>query len=321
MNATTDPLGNTAVLGTDAVGRTASATDALGFTSNQQYNGVDDPTVSTDPLGQLTREQYDQAGRLASVIDPLGHTVRTYQYDALDRLSSTTDASGRSETYAYDSSNRLSQLTDRNGQLTRFSYDSEGRLTRIDYPDGRIHTRAYDAAGRLSEITEGTSRHGFAYDAADRLGRVSESGPAGLSDLIFAYDNLDRRTQRTVSFNGQLLDQTGYTYDAAGRVTALTYRSPAMGINNAQITTYQWDAGNRLTQKGLPDGILVAYSYDQANRVMQIQYLRADATVIDTVSYSYDPNGNRISRSISSQRCHKRRLYLCHRRSSSLPLE
>ena len=298
--AAANPVGDTSVLGTDAVGRTVQATDALGFTTYIQYNGMDDLTVSTDRLGQVTQLQYDNAGRLSAVTDPLNHAVASYQYDALDRLSTRTDALNRSQSYTYDSSNRPTQLTDRNGQVTRFSYDSESRLTRVDYADGRVHTRAYDAAGRLNEITEGASRHSFAYDAANRLLRVSESGPAGSSDLSYAYDNLDRRTSRMLSFNGQLIEQVGYSYDATGRLTALSYRSPAMGIGNAVTTTYQWDAANRLTQKTLPDGIQVLYSYDQADRLLQILYQRTDASVIETITYAYDADGHRISKSIST---------------------
>ncbi len=80
--------------------------------------------------------------------------------------------------------------------------------------------------------------------------------------------------------------------DNASRINSIAYRG--------QTTTYAWDTSNRLTGKTLPDGIQQNFQYDNADRVTQIQYLKPDATVIETIAYTYDANGNRISKTNGS---------------------
>ncbi len=44
----------------------------------------------------------------------------------------------------------------------------------------------------------------------------------------------------------------------------------------------------------------MAYAYDDANRVISIAYAKADGTPIETVSYAYDPAGQRIMKALGS---------------------
>jgi len=283
----TDPLGNERRLSTDEIGRTTSVSDALGFTATAQYNGVSAVTMITDPLAQDTHVTYDASGRLASVIDPRNNAVESYQYDSGDRLTGRTDALLKSTGYQYDPAGRLVQITDRKGQITTFDYDSASRIARINFPDA-TQTRTYDSLGRLAEIREGSSTIAYAYDIVGRVIRESTDSAAGRHEVAYEYDTLNRVVRRTM--NGG--DPTSYTYDNADRPLTITYRN--------QVTPYAWDNASRLIGKTLPDGIQQSVQYDDADRITQIRYLKPDTTLIETIAYTYDANGQRVSKSSGS---------------------
>ncbi len=287
LTRTTDPLGNEVQLGTDGAGRQIEVTDARGFKTQTEYNGVSSVTRITDAINQVTQFGYDAAGRLASAKNPLDNAIESYGYDDGDRLTRLTDALTRFATYEYDLAGRRSQMTDRKEQVTTYAYDVQDRVIRLNHPGG-TETRAYDAIGRLIEVRDTGSVINYAYDAADRVVRVVTETGAGRHEVSYEYGTLDRLIQRTV--NG--VDPTGYAYDKASRLTSITYRG--------QTTTYAWDNASRLVGKTLPNGIVQEVSYDDADRVTQIQYTKGDGTPIETISYTYDENGNRVSMSKST---------------------
>lgn len=59
---------------------------------------------------------------------------------------------------------------------------------------------------------------------------------------------------------------------------------------------YDYDIAGRLIRKTLPNGVTQQYNYDDANQLLSIVYKKSDGTQIDTVSYTYDENSNRITR-------------------------
>lgn len=290
----TDALGNDTRLATDAIGRVIKRTDPLGFDTGYTYTGQSQPAETIDALGGRTTFAYDAAGRLRSVTDPLGHAVETYSYDDGDRLTRKTDAVGKSSSYAYDVLGRLSQLTDRKGQVASLTYDANDRPKTLTLADGTVQTRTYDAAGRLSEIREGTSVISYGYDLVDRVTSVVTLNSVGRSELTLEYDALDRRIKRTQRFNGALVDETVYGYDKASRLTEVRYSSSALNVPT-QVTSYTWDAANRLTTKRLPSGITQTYAYDNADRLLSITIRRADGTQMEQVVYTYDAKGQRTS--------------------------
>jgi RHS repeat-associated protein len=283
-----DPLGNQIQFNTDAVGRRILKTDAAGFDTQTVYTQINMKSQVTDAMLGITRFTYTPSRNLQSVINPLNNTIEAYQYDVLDRLTSKTDASGKAETYQYDATGNLRVLTDRKGQATIFTWDERDRLVNIDYPDGTSQARTYDAVGRVTEIREPSSVISYAYDAANRVVKVATDTSAGHYDVNYSYDALDRLVMRTV--NGG--DATTYAYDKASRPTSITYRG--------QTITYAWDNANRLVSKTLPDGIVETFTYDDADRMTLMQYAKADGTPIESVAYTYDAKGERISKATSA---------------------
>ena len=284
----TNTLGVDVTFQADGAGRTVTLTNPLGFDTNTEYNGTGYITKITDPLAQVTRMGYDTAGRLSVIADPLNNSIESYQYDSGDRLTRRTDALNRSMVYNYDNFGRLASLADRKGQITGYAYDVQDRITAITYSDGVSQTRSFDMAGRLIEIREPDNVITYAYDNADRLTKVTTDTVAGRAEVSYEYDALDRIAMRMV--NGT--DPTAYTYDNAGRPLSITYRG--------QTTTYVWNAAGQLVSKTLPDGISQNFTYDNADQIVQLQYVKPDATVIETIGYTYDANGTRLTKNSGS---------------------
>ena len=289
----TDALGNQVNLERDTVGRIVASVDALGYRSETGYNGLDQVTQIKDALGGLTRLAYDARNNLQSVTDPLDHVVESYGYDGVGRLTRRMDAKLKSESYRYDAAGNLLEATDRKGRRTALAYDEQNRLSRIDYADGTAQRRSYDLVGRLARIEEGSFLEEYGYDELDRVTRVATTVNGLPTTLTYEYDNLDRLIKRTV--NGQ--EVTEYRYDKASRLTAIVFQRSGQAD---ETTAYSWDAASRLTEKRLPNGIRQILSYDSANRLTRIQYVRSDDSILETIDYAYDPNGNRILKSLST---------------------
>ena len=83
-------------------------------------------------------------------------------------------------------------------------------------------------------------------------------------------------------------DPTTYAYDKADRIKTITYRN--------QSVAYTYDTAGRLVSRTLPNGLTQAFAYDAANQLLSMTYIKSSNTVLETVSYTYNENGNRITR-------------------------
>jgi YD repeat-containing protein len=102
----------------------------------------------------------------------------------------------------------------------------------------------------------------YTYDNANRLIQITQ----GTATVTIAYDNANRRTSVTLP-NGVV---EGYTYDAASRVTEITYTLGATELGNL---TYTYDAAGNRTQiggswarTGLPQAVTSA-TYNTSNQL------------------------------------------------------
>lgn len=286
-----DALGNTTRITTDRSGRPLSSTDPLSYTSSSLSNGIGQTVEIEDPLGGKTLMGYDEGARLKTVRNPLGKTIAGYAYDEFGRLASRSDALGAQERYSYDAADRVSEVVDRKGQTTRYSYDEAGRLLRMEAPD-RTVDNAYDGAGRLIRVEQsgvaGASRVDYEYDAADRMVREIQTAQGRSQAISYAYDRLDRRISRKLDEQ----DEVRYDWDLANRLTAIHYAG--------QSTRYAWDDAGRLTKKTLPNGVTADYVHDAANRLLSIDYKKADGSRIDKIVYAYDARSQRTSKTLLS---------------------
>ncbi len=269
----------------DLANRLIEVTDSINRTTRFTYDSLDRATEVRDGAQGLTKYAFDANDNLLSVHDQNNNPVERNVYDLRNRLTRKTDAKNLDMVYEYDGVGNLTRMTDRRGRVTEYTYDALNRATRVSDADGRITTYAYDLAGNLARI--GDSESGellMSYDVLNRLTEVV--APQGT--VSYAYDAIGRRTSRTISGG----DVTAYTYDKANRLKTVALQG--------KTATYNYDAAGRLTDRVLPNGMTVAYSYDAADRVTGIVYRKADATPVETISYAYDPSGQRIEKALGT---------------------
>src|SRR5262249_22046934 len=102
-------------------------------------------------------------------------------------------------------------------------------------------------------------------------------------DPIYTYDLNGNRTS--------MIDPTGlttYSYDALNRLTSMTN-------NKGQTTTFTYDALGRRTSMTHANGVVTGYTYDVASQLASIAH-SLGATTINSFNYTYDKVGNRNSK-------------------------
>jgi RHS repeat-associated protein len=298
LTKVTDPQGNDTAYAYDANGNRTSMTDAKGNVTFYAYNHENQIIEVIDALGNPTTYTYGGTGcqscgggtdKLTSVTDANNHTIG-YEYDLLGRITEMTDQLGYTETYTYDLNNNLTSVTDRKGQTTTYTYDALNRMTSATYADGSYTNYAYDSTGKVITITDSISGTiSYTYSTANSgmpVGKViNETTPLG--SISYTYDSIGRRTSMTV--DGQ--PTVNYAYDANSRLTDVI----ASGAWQSLSFAFAYDALGRRTSTTLPNGLTTNYTYDNVGRLLNLEHLNPAQQILESLTYAYDPNGNRTS--------------------------
>ena len=315
-----DPLGNQLTTQFAANGDLLSLTDALGDSTKYGYDSHYNATSITYPDTRQVQATYDSRGNIASWTNRRGQTI-TYTWNSNNLLTQKTHSNGATVNYTYDAHRNLQNVSDTSG-TTNFSYDSADRLQQVTYPDGRFVSYTYDSGGRRSSISDQTGfTVNYAYDNVGRLSQLT-SGSGTLAS--YTYDGDGRLSQKNLG-NGAY---TTYAYDNAGHVLhLLNYSSPGVvnsrfdytyDANGRKITMttldgqwqYSYDADGQLTSVTPPSTSAVRYTYDAAgNRITTVSGIAStnynvnnlnQYTSVGGYAYSYDADGNLISKQTSS---------------------
>ena len=273
--------------------------------------------------GRATRPD----NNLTSKTDRKNQTI-TYLYDALNRLTSKTYPDTTAVDYVYDLVGKITQVNDPTGTYA-FAYDNMGRLigttTSYSFLTSRNFTNAYtyDAASNRTGFTDPESGStAYSYDTLNRLTSLAPPSAFGSGSFGFSYDALSRRTQMTrpnsVTTNytydnlsrlssvlhqlsGSTIDGASYTLDSAGNRTAKTDRLAAVTSN------YTYDAIYQLTQVTQANNTTESYSYDPVgNRTASLGVssyttnASNELTATSNASYTYDSNGNTLTKTVGS---------------------
>jgi len=281
----------------------ASGDIHAGDPTQVSYDVMDRPTLTTgpdksaDPAGERTAYQYDAAGRLTQVVVPAGvqngvqlgsanspHTVN-YTYDALDRKLSQTS-------YHVDGGGALHALT------TLSCYDSVSNLVSVTQPNAGLSSMSCPATSSTPDTTR------YSYDTAHRLLSTTDADGHATG---YGYDADSNRTKVTDANN----NATTYNYDQLNRPVQVcqpfitgTSQVCQPGSGHPAVTLLQYDAvGNRSrvigpraydasSDKQTFSSYVTTYHYDADNRLV-----RTDLPVDTTnptqyyVLQTYDPNG------------------------------
>jgi RHS repeat-associated protein len=236
-------------------------------------------------LTMSTQTNFDGFGHSTQTAlnsDPQGVTYSVKVYDPLERIGTSYNATRCSPP--------TTQCSETTWGATSYSYDAMGRPILVTEPDGSKITTGYsgncmaisdeagnarksctDALGRSTGVWEdpGTSPHlnyetDYTYDPLGNLLTVTQKGGAGSGSWrtrSFQYDALSRLITASNPESGTI----SYSYlNASGGLcagspsavctkTAPSPNQPPAGTKTV-VTTYAYDALNRLTGKSYGDG-------------------------------------------------------------------
>jgi RHS repeat-associated protein len=210
--------------------------------------------------------QFNSTGKLLSLIDVHGNqTTLTYTGG---KLSSITDPFGRVVTATTDVSGRVLTLTDSIGKFATYVYGTSGQLLSVAYADNSKYQYLYTTANGnlvLATVTDalGNILENHTYDAQGRAITSEKHGGVEHNNLSFVSDT-----------------ETDVT-DALGRVTKYFFDKTKGRNVVTQVQGLCSCGGGAQTQ---------SWAYDD-----QLNVRSHTNGLGQTVTYTYDTNGNQLS--------------------------
>jgi len=149
---------------------------------------------------------------------------------------------------------------------------------------------SYDENGNVLAVSDRIGEGQFitltrTWDRRDRI--ASETDPFGRT-LRYTYDAYGNRKSR---IDVAADETTTYQYDARHRNISVTSRSHG-------TTALAWYRDDRLRTITQPGNVVSTTTWDRAGRVDTITHT-ANGTPLVTLSYGYDPNGNRDAETLA----------------------
>ncbi|MFF1506501.1 SpvB/TcaC N-terminal domain-containing protein [Streptomyces sp. NPDC058326] len=255
-----DGLGRRTVLDSPDAGRTETRYDLAG-------NITSKTTANLRATDQTIAYDYDYS-RLKAVRYPrFPANDVTYSYgapgaadNAASRITEVRDAAGTT-TRGYGPLGELTRETRVISAVagaprtytTAWRYDSFNRVLQLTYPDGEVLTYAYDSGGQVTRATGAKGGTDYTYLERldyDKFGQKALQETGNGVRTTYTYDAEDRRlaTLKSAAPTASTFQDVGYTYDAAGNVTALANSAPRNAeIGGPSSQTYGYDDLNRLT--------------------------------------------------------------------------
>ena len=212
----------------DALGRLSQDTGGAGQATEYSYDGNGNALTVTDPLSRVTNRAFDALNRLFQVKDP-ANGISATSFDAHDRPLTVTAPNGAVTSYVYDGFGDLIQTTSPDTGKAVYRYDLAGNLTQRVDATGAIANYTYDALDRVLTTkypADATENVTYTYDQVGHgfsVGRLT-SVTDGAGTLSRSYDERGNvLSERRGHGNTTLV--TSYTYDAGNRVSSITYPS------------------------------------------------------------------------------------------------
>jgi RHS repeat-associated protein len=271
--------------------------NADGVVTQLAYNPQGDLTSSSTADGNsggelaTTTYGYDADAEQTSTIAPDGNltganagnytTVTAYNNDGQKTTVTQGGGTGhtvtpRVTTYGYDGDGNQTSVQDARTYTTTTAYNADDKATLVTNPDSNSTLTCYDGDGNTAQTVPAVGV------AANTLTAAScpTSYPSGYGTRLAA-------------------DATVDTFDALGHKVTETSPAPA-GQSGYETTTYTYDgSGNQLTVTAPPattggPSKVTSDTYNAAGQLAS-ETTGYGTSAASTVSYCYDPNGNKTS--------------------------
>lgn len=242
------------------------------------YGGIRKKDITADGTTYSLNFNYDPSGKKIFASYPNSTTLgERFEFDELDRLDKVVHTVDNSFVdYVYLADNKVRILDEKNNQTT-YEYRSFGHpdnkwLTKIIAPESQTTEIVRLNSGLIDYVTQGGYTHDYGYNGYWQL--TSETRPE--------------------------TGTTTYGRDLAGNVISRQ-------IGASPVTYFYYDKLNRLKNIDYPNSTLdVNYNYDVRGNILGVSSLDSlvsptnSSSRANSVSYSYDLNGNLKSESISN---------------------
>lgn len=325
VDSATEPGGAVSSIDYDLEGNIVSATDPLGRTGSRILDDLGRTLSTTNAKNETTSYAYNNVGYVTSITNGRGF-ARNYTYTDRGQVANLTLADGTVEQWAYNGNGETTAYVNPLGQTINYVFDNAGQMTGVDYPVGLTDTSfSYDNAGRQVAMVDGTGTSSWSYNAAGEItslatpqgnltyaynlaGQISSMVDVGVGTTSTSYDSAGRPVSVTDTFG----DVSSYVYDSAGRLSRKN--NP-----NGTYELFSYDSRNRVTSIVTKNSSNVTlqsrvYTFDLASQVTQVvegslttsygydnigQLTSETKSSGYSASYSYDANGNRLSRTLN----------------------
>lgn len=306
-----------------------TVTDSVARVTSMQYDSSGQVVSKTLPNGNVILFSYDSNGSVTSITPPQ-RPAHKFDFNPINLLASylAPPVSGQAQNptlYSYNLDRQLAQVQRPDGQTLIYNYDratgklisitsaqgvtqytyslATGLLSSIADPNGETVSFGYDGSLENSETWSGAISGSFSQVFDSDL-RVASQSVSGGSTISFSYDNDGlliqaggmgiTRSPETGLVSGSSLNTINETLTQNSYGELTSYQA-AGSSGNLYSSTLTRDKAGRITSKTetvLGQSKIFTYTYNSAGQLSQVTH---DGNVFS--SYSYDANGNRLSRS------------------------
>lgn len=233
---------------------------------------------------------YDYNGDLTSHGMP--GQGNTFGIDALSRTTAAGSYPYANITYTYDSHDRPLSVQTRAAQTTGYIYDGFGDMIQETSPDRGTIVYHYDADANATSKLDGAGvTTNYTYDALDRLATVAY--PADTAENVtYTYDQTGTGFTFGIGRLTSVADMAGTLtrqYDERGNLTQEKRVSGATTLT----TGYGYDAASRVSSITYPSGLAVNYVRDAMGRITSVTGQPSGAGSATTLAsgVTYEPFG------------------------------